>query len=259
MYRHRVTVTLHDLYQETDKDLVLNKVKYFIQSGWPKKVDDLQLQPYHNVRSQLSLENGIIMRGHKLVIPNSLRESICKELHSSHFGVIKMKAEARRRNSKNSTTDKSPAELLYGKPLRSRLDLIKTIDDQKSPSSSTDLSQNVKNKQCLQVKSHKGIYRQFKKNDLVWVTKNMDNKKFCWLEGIIQEELGNVMFLIFVPELNCNVTRHVDQIRTRTFPLEPDGHPDWDVDVVPDVQSSSGSHDNATAGTAADSRAEPAQ
>ncbi|GBP23349.1 hypothetical protein EVAR_22207_1 [Eumeta japonica] len=38
-----------------------------------------------------------VMRGHKVVIPSNLREAILDEVHSSHFGTVKMKASIRTR------------------------------------------------------------------------------------------------------------------------------------------------------------------
>lgn len=89
-------MTSDKLRRETDRDPVLSNVKRYVINGWPRRVSDHSLKPYHNCRLQLSLENGLLMRGHKIVIPESVRQSICNELHSSHFGIVKMKADARR-------------------------------------------------------------------------------------------------------------------------------------------------------------------
>ncbi|XP_022829117.1 uncharacterized protein K02A2.6-like isoform X2 [Spodoptera litura] len=90
-------ITLSDLRSETARDTRLTSVKHYILNGWPRKIHDAGLKPFFNCRTQLSYENGILMRGHKVVIPSVFQESICRELHSSHFGVVKMKAEARKR------------------------------------------------------------------------------------------------------------------------------------------------------------------
>jgi transposase InsO family protein len=90
-------VTVSTLQCETSRDERLCQVKRYVLNGWPRKIYDPYLKPYHNCRTQLSYENGCLMRGHKVVIPESLQKTICNELHSSHFGVIKMKAEARKR------------------------------------------------------------------------------------------------------------------------------------------------------------------
>ncbi|KAG7304206.1 hypothetical protein JYU34_011144 [Plutella xylostella] len=90
-------VTMRDIQLETAKDTELTKVIGFIKNGWPKKSNDETMKPYFLCRLQLSLENGCILRGHKLVIPVKFREQLLDELHSSHFGVVKTKSEARSR------------------------------------------------------------------------------------------------------------------------------------------------------------------
>lgn len=401
-------VTSQDLRRETCGDRVLSKVKEYVLNGWPRTINDAELKPYFNCRLQLSFENDYVTRGHKVVIPSTLRETICKELHSSHFGIVKMKAEARKRlwfpgidatlerlaagcpvcaalrpapphaplapwphppepfdrihvdflgpfhsqmyliivdayskwvecyimsskygsqavvsrlcdfmsrvgiprnlvsdngssftseefnnfcklngikhlyspayhpssngqaesmvkvvkkglksiilttsnkkilqeriakflfdyrNSVNSTTGKSPAELVYGKPLRSRLDLLRRKE---STPESNDLSKTIGKNQYLQGRQYKGINRpDLKENEAVWVTKNITNQKFVWMEGLIRKKVGSVLYLVHIPSLNCEVTRHIDQIRKRTSPgIE---FRTWDPNVVPDLPPS---------------------
>lgn len=44
---------------------------------------------------ELGLQNGILMRGHRVMIPQQLRNKILKELHTVHFEIFKMKSLAR--------------------------------------------------------------------------------------------------------------------------------------------------------------------
>lgn len=406
-------MTLSDLRRETARDTHLATIKNYVLNRWPRKIKDIGLKPFFNCRTQLSYENGILMRGHKVVIPSCLQESVCRELHSSHFGVVKMKAEARKRlwfpgvdaalervagacgvccalrpapphaplapwplpphsfyrihidflgpfhnkmyliivdayskwvecydmgsthnstavlcklydfmsrfgvphtlvsdngtsftslefndfcklngiehvlspvyhpasngqaesfvkiikkglkaimlegcnkknihekiakflfdyrNSKNSTTEKSPAELVFGRALRSRLDLINPVAP---PPSSTDLTRSVAHHQSLQAKYYRGKHRvDFKANEYVWITKNINNKKINWIQGIIKKKIGNIMYVVYVPQTGCEVTRHIDQIRKRldSSPIDQD---DWDPDIVPDVVPPDSSH-----------------
>lgn len=90
-------VTLDKLREETEKDAILSKVKRFVINGWPPKVNDVLLKPFYLCRMQLSLENGCLMRGHKVVIPESLQHKLIHELHDSHLGIVKTKAAARAR------------------------------------------------------------------------------------------------------------------------------------------------------------------
>ncbi|XP_061727739.1 uncharacterized protein K02A2.6-like [Cydia pomonella] len=90
-------VTLQELRDETRKDVTLCQVIKYTQEGWPKKIDNLKLKPFHLCNTQLSVENGCLMRGHKVVIPENLRYKVLSELHASHLGIVKTKAEARSR------------------------------------------------------------------------------------------------------------------------------------------------------------------
>ncbi|XP_026322974.1 uncharacterized protein K02A2.6-like [Hyposmocoma kahamanoa] len=97
VFDNSAPVTLVKLREETKSDIVLNQVAKYIMNGWPQKNANMQLKPFYLCRSQLSYENGCIMRGHKVVVPESLYDKILKELHSSHLGIVKTKAEARSR------------------------------------------------------------------------------------------------------------------------------------------------------------------
>ncbi|CAH2227658.1 jg15356 [Pararge aegeria aegeria] len=162
------------------------------------------------------------------------------------------------RNSKHSTTDQSPAELVYGRALRSRLDLIDPV----APSpSSTDLTRTVERKQSSQAKDYKGVQRAgFKEDDNVWITKNKDTKKFTWMEGVIKKKIGHVMYVVYVPSLKSEITRHIDQIRPRVFSAASDDQT-WDPDVIPDLPSHAAVHCDAVAapGGEGESAREPGQ
>ncbi|KAL0821769.1 hypothetical protein ABMA28_005190 [Loxostege sticticalis] len=88
-------VTLDQLRSETEKDRTLNRVMKLVRQGWPPKLNDEMLKPYFLCRFQLSIENNILMRGHKVVIPQNLQHKVLTELHSSHLGIVKTKSEAR--------------------------------------------------------------------------------------------------------------------------------------------------------------------
>lgn len=61
---------------------------------WPNTPSE-GIRPYFNRREELRLENGVIVWGYRLVIPENLRKDMLNELHSHHFGIVKTKAMAR--------------------------------------------------------------------------------------------------------------------------------------------------------------------
>ncbi|XP_028163909.1 uncharacterized protein K02A2.6-like [Ostrinia furnacalis] len=90
-------ITLNELRKETKNDVTLCKVIDYVLKGWPRKMVDINVKPFHSCRLQLSYENGCLMRGHKVILPEVLRAKVLSELHSSHFGIVKTKCEARSR------------------------------------------------------------------------------------------------------------------------------------------------------------------
>uniref|UniRef100_A0A1Y1K1P5 RNA-directed DNA polymerase n=2 Tax=Photinus pyralis TaxID=7054 RepID=A0A1Y1K1P5_PHOPY len=82
------------LRAETRKDTELSKVFNFIRYGFPHTKDS-DLLPYCRRKDELTVEKGVIMWGYRAVIPAKLRQQLLAELHSTHEGISKMKANAR--------------------------------------------------------------------------------------------------------------------------------------------------------------------
>ncbi|GBP51174.1 hypothetical protein EVAR_97998_1 [Eumeta japonica] len=76
-----------DVRQETARDPLFLKVIRYVENGSLKKMSDFELFPYFRCQLELSIEKGYIMRGHKVVVPSFFH----------HFGVVKIKMEARNR------------------------------------------------------------------------------------------------------------------------------------------------------------------
>ena len=65
----------------TDRDPVLTKVKQFTLRGWPAKITDEQLQPYSSKRDKLSLEDAVLLRGSRVVVPPQARDIDGRSIH----------------------------------------------------------------------------------------------------------------------------------------------------------------------------------
>ena len=105
------------------------------------------------------------------------------------------------RNSPNGTTRLSPAQLMLGRPLRTRLDLISPIDAFKRLKD--DLPSQVKSK------------RVFLPGKDVWY-RNFSRGGSKWAAGTVSATIGNTMYEV-KPQSHpdCTVRRHVDQILRR--------------------------------------------
>lgn len=67
-----------------------------INCGWTENSPvDTALKPYWVRRNELSVLNGCVVWGNRMVIPDKGREAMLEELHSSHQGMTGMKQRAR--------------------------------------------------------------------------------------------------------------------------------------------------------------------
>lgn len=88
---------LKQLKDATAIDETSTVLKRTISEGWPATREDCHnlIMPYFNVRDELGLQDGLIFRGERVVIPHSMREDMKKCLHSSHLGIEGCKRRAR--------------------------------------------------------------------------------------------------------------------------------------------------------------------
>ena len=78
----------------TRQDLLLSKVLLYLRQGWPARVP-AELQPFSSRRLELTVESQCLLWGIRVVVPQKLRASVLKELHSDHGGMVRMKSVAR--------------------------------------------------------------------------------------------------------------------------------------------------------------------
>lgn len=80
-----------------DKDPLLSKVKKFVQSGWPSQEPEEgpEILPYRRRKEELSLEDGCLLWGRRVIIPPQARTKVLIELHEAHPGIVRMKTLAR--------------------------------------------------------------------------------------------------------------------------------------------------------------------
>lgn len=79
----------------TAHDPIYSKVLYFIRNGWTTAADTLEFKPFYSRRNELSMEEGCILWGNRVVVPPAGQQSVLKELHEAHPGMSTMKGIAR--------------------------------------------------------------------------------------------------------------------------------------------------------------------
>ena len=79
-------VTADQIQKWTSRDPTLSKVRLLLSSGW-EKTDQPDLALYQQRQTELSLHNGCILWGSRVVVPPPGRERILDELHEGHPGI----------------------------------------------------------------------------------------------------------------------------------------------------------------------------
>ena len=66
-------------------------MKYIIQQGWPKTIKAVphEIQKYWTFHEELTIEDGLILKSTRIVIPDEEREEILKQIHEGHLGLNK--------------------------------------------------------------------------------------------------------------------------------------------------------------------------
>lgn len=64
-------------------------LKSVILQGWPSERHDApaQVTPYYSIRDELAVQDGLIFRNERVVIPKALRGDMKQRIHLSHMGA----------------------------------------------------------------------------------------------------------------------------------------------------------------------------
>ena len=89
-------VTADQIRARTRRDPILSQVVQFLQQGWPTVQGDTpQLAPFFAKQTELSLYEGCILWGTRVIVPATEQAAVLTELHEGHPGMARMKSLAR--------------------------------------------------------------------------------------------------------------------------------------------------------------------
>ena len=75
----------------------LSDLSSIILAGWPDKKEEspVHVREYWNFRDELTVADGIIFKGMRIVVPPSMQSDMLQFIHASHMGIVKCKMRAR--------------------------------------------------------------------------------------------------------------------------------------------------------------------
>ena len=82
-------ITSEQIWIMTRRDLVLSKILYYVTTGaWPTNGVDTNLSAYFNKQDEISIEQGCVLWGTRVIIPSRGRVRVLELLHESHPGIV---------------------------------------------------------------------------------------------------------------------------------------------------------------------------
>ncbi|KAJ8974398.1 hypothetical protein NQ317_011242 [Molorchus minor] len=225
--------------KETSKDAELQLViKYVRNERWPKQVSQ-ELKPYFNRRHELEVENGVLIWGHRIIIPRSLKKRLLSELHTSHFGISRTKSLTRSADERNKAvppstlisrilftyrttehgvTGKTPFQLMFNdRQPRTRLSQVKECLNEKENTNTfrNKINDSTFSKrlryQEVQKRYHGGRERNFEVGEDVYVRAYKGTTSKQWIKAKIDKKIGRTTYICRIGEQHT-VKRHANQI-----------------------------------------------
>ena len=73
----------------SEADPVIKKLRGVISDGWPEEKINVpvELHPYFHIRDELIAQDGMVFKGERIVVPQTMRKEIREALHISHLGA----------------------------------------------------------------------------------------------------------------------------------------------------------------------------
>ena len=79
---------LRSIQRETEADAKLQRLKEIVLRGWPetKPEADPSVAEYWTFRDEISIYNGVLYKGDRVIVPTVLRKKLLSRIHASHQG-----------------------------------------------------------------------------------------------------------------------------------------------------------------------------
>lgn len=80
---------LEEIQRETKNDTNLQTLKDVILAGWPNSIAEIptHIRDYWPFKEELGVQNGVILKAQRVVIPKNMRPEMLTKIHASHLGI----------------------------------------------------------------------------------------------------------------------------------------------------------------------------
>ena len=88
---------LEELQRRTDESKELKALKELTVDGWPDEASLVpkELRKHWSAKDSFSVEDGVLLKGCRIVIPEGMQQEVLKKLHEGHQGVTKTQLRAK--------------------------------------------------------------------------------------------------------------------------------------------------------------------
>ncbi|UYV69541.1 K02A2.6-like [Cordylochernes scorpioides] len=89
-------VRVKEIKESQDKDQVIQDIIKYTQEGWPERTNvSMSESQYWPAKDDFSVENGILLKGSRYVIPENIRKGLLQRIHEGHLGIVKCRERAK--------------------------------------------------------------------------------------------------------------------------------------------------------------------
>ncbi|UYV78565.1 K02A2.6-like, partial [Cordylochernes scorpioides] len=89
---------LLEISRKQKEDSLCSQLAKYCMSEWSKNKREVDpaLRGYWQFQEDLTYQNGLLLRGQRIIIPKSLRKDILEKLHQGHFGINTCRSRAKK-------------------------------------------------------------------------------------------------------------------------------------------------------------------
>ena len=88
--------TLEKIRRAQENDAVCSLITQFALHGWPELANlQGEVKKFFPFGGEITVFEGLLLRGYRLIIPQSLRQEMLMKIHQGHLGIVKCRERAK--------------------------------------------------------------------------------------------------------------------------------------------------------------------